>query len=54
MLFAILGGSGAIVILLVVILVVILSRPKPVPEEYEPKNKVAEIGVEQIEDFSDD
>ena len=54
LLFAILGGSGAIVILLVVILVVILRRPKPVPEEYEPKNKVAEIGVEQIEDFSDD
>ena len=55
MLFAIVGGSGAIVLLLTVILVVILCRPKPVLlDEYQPKNKVAEIGEERIEDFSDD
>ena len=55
MLFAIVGGSGSIVLLLTVILVVILCRPKPVLlDEYQPKNKVAEIGEERIEDFSDD
>ena len=55
MLFAIVGGSGTIVLLLIVILAVILCRPKPVLlDEYQPKNKVAEIGEERIEDFSDD
>ena len=55
MIYAIAGGSGLIVILLVIIVVLIFCRkPPPIPEGYVPKNQIAKIGDEKLEDVSED
>ena len=53
MIYAIAGGSGLIVILLVIIVVLVFCRkPPPIPEGYVPKNQIAAIGDEKLEDVS--